>query len=75
MNPEDAARPDRLTLLCRDHAGYLNLTRLISRAWLEGQHAGRAQLQPEWLDDAVGGLFAIAGRDRLITVSRLGSQV
>ncbi|HEX7348234.1 MAG TPA: DNA polymerase III subunit alpha [Rhodanobacteraceae bacterium] len=63
VNPEDATRPDRLTLLCRDHAGYLNLLRLISRAWLEGQHAGRAQLRPEWLDNAVAGLFAIAGRD------------
>ena len=62
-NPDDPARPDRLTLLCRDHAGYLNLARLISRGWLEGQHAGRAQLQPDWLDGAVGGLFAIAGRD------------
>ncbi|HEX7370390.1 MAG TPA: DNA polymerase III subunit alpha [Rhodanobacteraceae bacterium] len=62
-NAEDPTRPDRLTLLCRDHPGYLNLTRLISRAWLEGQHAGRAQVQPDWLDDAVGGLFAITGRD------------
>ncbi|MGH8234683.1 MAG: DNA polymerase III subunit alpha [Rhodanobacteraceae bacterium] len=61
-NPEDASRPGMLTLLCRDHGGYLNLTRLISRAWLEGQHAGRAQLQPEWLEGAVAGLFAIAGR-------------
>ncbi|MGH8183134.1 MAG: PHP domain-containing protein, partial [Rhodanobacteraceae bacterium] len=65
-NPDDPTRPDRLTLLCRDHAGYLNLTRLISRGWLEGQHAGRAQMQSEWLDDAVGGLFAIAGRDSAI---------
>ena len=62
-NPEDAARPDRLTLLCRDRTGYLNLSRLVSRGWLEGQHAGRAQLQAGWLDDAVAGLFAIAGRD------------
>ncbi|MGH8216708.1 MAG: DNA polymerase III subunit alpha [Rhodanobacteraceae bacterium] len=62
-DPEDPSRPGRLTLLCRDHAGYLNLTRLISRAWLEGQHAGRAQLQPEWLDGAACGLLAIAGRD------------
>ena len=73
-NHEDAARPDRLTLLCRDHAGYLNLTRLISRGWLEGQHAGRPQLQPDWLDGAVGGLFAITGRDgacgRLLTAQR-----
>ena len=62
-NPEDATRPDRLTLLCRDRAGYLNLSRLISRGWLEGQHAGRAQLQTGWLDGAVAGLFAVAGRD------------
>ncbi|MGH8192763.1 MAG: DNA polymerase III subunit alpha [Rhodanobacteraceae bacterium] len=62
-NPEDALRPGRLTLLCRDHVGYLNLTRLISRAWLEGQHAGRAQLEAGWLDGAVAGLFAIAGRN------------
>ncbi|MGH8126654.1 MAG: PHP domain-containing protein, partial [Rhodanobacteraceae bacterium] len=73
-NPEDATRPDRLTLLCGDHAGYLNLTRLVSRGWLEGQHAGRAQLQPDWLEDAVGGLLAIAGRDgacgRLLAAQR-----
>jgi len=62
-NADDPARPDRLTLLCRDHAGYLSLTRLVSRGWLEGQHAGRAQLQPDWLGGAVNGLFAIAGRD------------
>jgi len=61
-NADDPTRPDRLTLLCRDHAGYLSLTRLISRGWLEGQHAGRAQLQPDWLGGAVDGLFAIAGR-------------
>ncbi len=73
-NPEDALRPDRLTLLCRDHAGYLNLTRLVSRAWLEGQHAGRAQLQSDWLEGSATGLIAIAGRDsacgRLLTARR-----
>jgi len=73
-NPDDPTRPDRLTLLCRDHPGYLNLARLISRGWLEGQHAGRAQLQADWLDGATGGLFAIAGRDsacgRLLVAQR-----
>jgi DNA polymerase-3 subunit alpha len=62
-DPEDPTRPTRLTLLCRDHVGYLNLSRLVSRGWLEGQHAGRAQLQAEWLHAAVEGLFAIAGRE------------
>jgi DNA polymerase-3 subunit alpha len=73
-NSEDAMRPGRLTLLCRDRGGYLNLTRLISRAWLEGQHGGRPQLQPDWLAGAVHGLFAIAGRDspfgQLVTSGR-----
>ena len=35
-DPDDAAKPYRLTLLCRDHDGYANLLRLVSRAWLEG---------------------------------------
>ncbi|HUH91463.1 MAG TPA: PHP domain-containing protein, partial [Lysobacter sp.] len=26
----------RLTLLCRDHTGYLTLSRLLSRMWMEG---------------------------------------
>ncbi|HEX5353354.1 MAG TPA: DNA polymerase III subunit alpha [Rhodanobacteraceae bacterium] len=73
-NSEDTTRPNRLTLLCRDRAGYLNLTRLISRGWLEGQHAGRAQLQPDWLEGSVGGLLAISGRDgacgRLLAAQR-----
>jgi DNA polymerase III subunit alpha len=29
--------PLRLTLLCQSEAGYLNLSRLVSRAYLEGQ--------------------------------------
>ncbi|MGH8146148.1 MAG: DNA polymerase III subunit alpha, partial [Rhodanobacteraceae bacterium] len=73
-DPEDPTRPNRLTLLCRDHSGYLNLTRLISRGWLEGQHAGRTQLQAEWLAGATSGLFALAGRDghggRLLVAGR-----
>ena len=27
----------RLTVLCRDHQGYLTLSRLLTRAWMEGQ--------------------------------------
>src|ERR1700747_2743138 len=29
--------PTRLTLLCQSHRGYRNLTRLVTRAYLEGQ--------------------------------------
>ncbi len=54
-----------LTLLCRDRAGYLELSRLLSRAWMEGQRHDGVVLRPQWLQDEVGGLFAIAGRHSL----------
>jgi len=57
--PRDA--PARLTLLCQDHHGYLRLTRLISRAYTEGQHHGETTVRREWLQDATGGLIALSG--------------
>jgi DNA polymerase-3 subunit alpha len=32
----ERAEPSRLVLLCQDERGYANLTRLVSRAYLEG---------------------------------------
>jgi DNA polymerase III subunit alpha len=64
MSAPDDPRPWRLTLLCQNHAGYLNLSRLVSRAWQEGQHGGRALVEAGWLSaDASGGLIALLGRD------------
>ncbi len=54
--------PSRLTLLCRDHAGYLSLSRLLTRAWMEGQRHDGVMLRPQWLHEANNGLFVIAGR-------------
>jgi DNA polymerase-3 subunit alpha len=54
--------PTRLTLLCRDHEGYLSLSRLLSRAWMEGQRHDGVVVRPDWLRDANTGLFALAGR-------------
>ncbi|MGY0504328.1 DNA polymerase III subunit alpha [Luteimonas sp. e5] len=52
-----------LTLLCRDHAGYKALSRLVSRAWLEGHRQEGVALHPHWLDEeSLDGLIAIAGR-------------
>ncbi|MDR7193119.1 DNA polymerase III subunit alpha [Luteimonas terrae] len=51
-----------LTLLCRDHDGYLSLSRLLTRAWLEGHRTDGVVVRPEWLREANTGLFAIAGR-------------
>jgi DNA polymerase-3 subunit alpha len=54
--------PWQLTLLCRDHVGYLSLSRLLTRAWMEGHHNDGVAIAPEWLREDCEGLFAIAGR-------------
>ena len=61
VNPTDPAKPYRLVLLVQDLVGYKNLTRLISRAYMEGQHQGRAQVQRDWVLEAADGLIALSG--------------
>ena len=60
-NPADANKPYRLTLLVQNRVGYLNLTRLISRAYLEGQHLGVPQVDRAWVVEAAAGLIALSG--------------
>ncbi len=58
----DPQGPSRLTLLCQNLAGYRNLTRLVSRAWLEGQVKGVPLIEREWLTRAsTSGLIALSG--------------
>ena len=57
--------PSRLTLLCRDHEGYLTLSRLLSRMWMEGHRMDGVAMRPEWLREDNAGLFALAGRQSL----------
>ena len=59
---EDDEVSSRLTLLCRDHGGYLTLSRLLTRAWMDGQRHDGVVLRPQWLTDSNDGLFALAGR-------------
>ncbi|MEO6264072.1 MAG: DNA polymerase III subunit alpha [Luteimonas sp.] len=54
--------PSRLTLLCRDRDGYLTLSRLLTRAWMQGHRHDGVVLRPDWLREANAGLFALAGR-------------
>src|SRR5690606_33897614 len=54
--------PTRLTLLCQTHAGYLNLSRLVSRAYLEGERQNTPLIAREWLTrEALEGLIALSG--------------
>ncbi|MBK9160997.1 MAG: DNA polymerase III subunit alpha [Nitrosomonadales bacterium] len=61
-NEADRDRPHRLLLLCQSHEGYLLLCRLLSRAYLENQHRGRAEVRREWLhQEGTAGLIALSG--------------
>src|SRR5574340_768328 len=60
-NDADRDRPHRLLLLCQSREGYLLLCRLLSRAYLENQHRGRAELRREWFHEGTAGLIALSG--------------
>ncbi|HEV2111263.1 MAG TPA: DNA polymerase III subunit alpha [Gammaproteobacteria bacterium] len=50
-----------ITLLCCDHRGYLNLSSLITKSYLEGQARGQPLLEREWFTGHSGGLIALSG--------------
>jgi DNA polymerase-3 subunit alpha len=62
-DPEDRGRPQRLTVLCQNREGYLNLSRLVSRAYAENRHGDHALVDAAWFDAASAGLIALAGHD------------
>ncbi|AND69337.1 DNA polymerase III subunit alpha [Dyella thiooxydans] len=64
VNAPDDPRPWRLTVLCQNHAGYLNLSRMVSRAWRDGQAGGKAMVDAAWLTPGASeGLIALLGRE------------
>ena len=66
MIAEEGQDPWRMTLLCRDRDGYLSLSRLLTRAWMEGHRPeGGVAVHPEWLKAGCQNLFALSGRDSL----------
>lgn len=60
VSPENAALPHRLTLLCQSNDGYRSLCRLVSRSYIEGQHAGLPTMDVSWFKDTEG-LIALSG--------------
>ncbi|PLC55453.1 DNA polymerase III subunit alpha [Pollutimonas nitritireducens] len=58
-NEVDREKPFRLLLLASSQQGYLALCEILSRAWLENQYRGRAEVRRDWL----------MGRDGLIMLS------
>ena len=53
--------PDQLVLLAQSEAGYKNLLKLSSRAYLEGEPGEAPQVPLTALDDHGGGLIALSG--------------
>ncbi|NLC23666.1 MAG: PHP domain-containing protein, partial [Oxalobacter sp.] len=65
-NEQERDKPSRLLLLVKNQHGYLQLCELLSRAWLENQHRGKAEIRIEWLEaltqsSAGNGLIALSG--------------
>jgi DNA polymerase III subunit alpha len=59
-NAKNRDQAFRLLLLVQSNAGYLKLCQLISRAYLENQYRGRAEIKQAWLNDTEG-LLLISG--------------
>ncbi|MBV6274439.1 DNA polymerase III subunit alpha [Alcaligenaceae bacterium CGII-47] len=61
-NEEDRDKPFRILLLASHHDAYLELCRLITRAWLENTYRGRAELDRSWLNGRTGLIVLSGGR-------------
>ena len=60
-NEEDDSAPFHLILLVQNEEGYLNLSRLISKSYTDGQHKGMARVSYEWVKEFSAGLIALSG--------------
>ncbi|MFC4728511.1 DNA polymerase III subunit alpha [Coralloluteibacterium thermophilus] len=67
--------PSRFTLLCGNRDGYLALSRLLSRAYLDGHRGDCVVAQPQWLFEDNTGLFVLAGRESLIGADAVAGRI
>ncbi len=62
-NATDRNRPSRLLLLVQHREGYRRLCELLTRAFQDNIHRGRAEIDPAWLAEGTDGLLALSGGD------------
>ena len=62
-NAADRNRPSRLLLLVQHREGYRRLCELLTRAYQDNLHRGRAEVDPAWLAEGTDGLLALSGGD------------
>ncbi len=53
--------PSRLVLLSQNKAGYQNITQLVSRGYLKGQHNGVPLIEITWLRELSQGIIVLSG--------------
>ncbi len=58
---DDQEAPFQMVLLAQNKTGYLNLSRLISKSYLQGQHRGVPIIQAEWIEQGAEGIIALSG--------------
>ena len=57
----ESIAPAPIVLLVKNKKGYTNLTRLVSKAYIEGQMNGEPLVKIEWLKEFSDGLIALSG--------------
>jgi DNA polymerase-3 subunit alpha len=60
-NPNNRDQALRALFLVQNLTGYRYLCELLSKAFLENQYRGRAEIKQEWLVDANAGLIVLSG--------------
>lgn len=60
-DPKSPEQTFSFVLLCQSEQGYRNLTRLVSRAYQEGQYQGQPRVHYEWLAESTEGLLVLSG--------------
>jgi len=61
-NTDDVERPFSMVLLCQGLQGYRNLTQLVTRTYLEGQHRGVPLAHIDWFSrENTVGIIALSG--------------
>ena len=61
LRNEQGGHPFHFNMLCKTDTGYLNMCRLISKAFLEGQSSGTPMLDKAWLAPLSEGLIILSG--------------
>ncbi|MBP8098092.1 MAG: DNA polymerase III subunit alpha, partial [Arenimonas sp.] len=71
---DEGQAPARLTVLCQNRTGFLSLSRLITRAFLEGHRGDFVAIRLEWLLAEHAGLIVLAGRESPIGHALAGGR-